>query len=167
MGNLFCCFFFFLSPPFGLWYLSCLTRDRTWTHSSENPRLNHWTARETLGQSSCFARFWACIGCISGSSHVHTHLLAKMDSSKEAYGKVDITYSEVAPTLFWPPRSLSVHVWLGRSPRLWNWGVCGLLSLIWAGLSSSLVPAVSEFLSTGDELQLFSPGLIHLLLQNH
>ena len=31
---------------------------------------------------------------------MHTHLLAKMDSSKEAYGKVDITYSEVAPTLF-------------------------------------------------------------------
>ena len=110
VGTLFCCFFFFWSPLLGLWYLSCLTRDWTWAHSSENSCLNHWTARETLGQSSCFAWFWACVGCISGSSHVHMRLLAKMDSSKEAYGKVDITYSEVAPTLFWPPRSLSAHV---------------------------------------------------------
>ena len=101
---------FFLSPLLGLWYLSCLTRDRTWAHSSENSCLNHWTAREILGQSSCFAWFWACVGCISGSSHGHMCLLAKMDSSKEAYGKVDITYSEVTPTLFWPPRSLSAHV---------------------------------------------------------
>ena len=106
----FVAFFLFLSPLLGLWYLSCLTRDRTWAHSSENSCLSHWTARETLGRSSCFAWFWACVGCISGSSRVHTCLLAKMDSSKEAYGKVDITYSKVAPTLFWPPRSLSAHV---------------------------------------------------------
>ena len=31
---------------------------------------------------------------------VHMHFLAKMDSSTEAYGQVDITYYELMPPLF-------------------------------------------------------------------
>ena len=39
------------------------------------------------------------------------------------------------------------------------------LSFIWAGLSSSLAPAILDYLSTGDKLQLPSLGLIYLLPQ--
>ena len=44
------------------------------------------------------------------------HFSAKVDSSEEAYGQVDIIYHGVVPPFFWPLRSLSVHVLLGMSP---------------------------------------------------
>ena len=40
------------------------------------------------------------------------------------------------------------------------------LSLIWAGLSSSLTPAILEYLSTGDRLQWLSLRPMYLLPQN-
>ena len=40
---------------------------------------------------------------ISGSSPVCVRLLAKMDSSEEVYGEVDITYYGVVPPLFLAP----------------------------------------------------------------
>ena len=41
---------------------------------------------------------------------VYMPLLAKVDSSEEECGKVDIAYYRVVALPFWPPRSLSVHV---------------------------------------------------------
>ena len=49
------------------------------------------------------------------------------------------------------------------SPLLEEWGICGLLSHIWARLSSSLTPAILDYLSTGEDLWLLSLGPIHLL----
>ena len=46
-----------------------------------------------------------------------------MDSSKGAYGSIDFT-----PFLpFWPPRSFSVHLQLGKSPWPQEWEIHGLL----------------------------------------
>ena len=41
---------------------------------------------------------------------VYMPLLAKVGSSEEDCGKVDIAYYGVVAPPFWPPRSLSVHV---------------------------------------------------------
>ena len=54
-------------------------------------------------QSSCLPGSGSLFG-ITVSSPVCVHLLAKMDSSTEAYGKVDTSYSGVAPSPFWTPR---------------------------------------------------------------
>ena len=97
---------------------------------------------------------------------MHMCLLAKTDSSKEAYGKSTSLTMRWCCLPFWPSRSLSAHVSSGRSPRLREWGICDLLSLTWVGLSSSLVPAILEYLSTGKKFQLFRLGPVYLLPQH-
>ena len=42
--------------------------------------------RVSFGQSSCFAWFWVRLVYLRVLPCVHTHLLAKMDSGKDAYG---------------------------------------------------------------------------------
>ena len=39
-----------------------------------------------------------------------------------------------------------------RSPWLQGWGICGLLSSVWSGFSSSFTPDILEYLSIGDRL---------------
>ena len=58
-------------------------------------------------QSSCFAWFWVCILVyLRVLPCVLMDLLDRMDSSKEAYGLVDITTLGWHPLAFWPSRSL-------------------------------------------------------------
>jgi len=98
---------------------------------------------------------------------MHMCLSAKMDSSKEAYGKLTSLTMRWCCLPLWPSKSLSAQVSSGRSPCLREWGICDLLSLTWVGLSSSLPPAILEYLSTGKKLQLFRLGPIYLLPQHY
>ena len=98
---------------------------------------------------------------------VHTRLLAKMHFSEEAPGKLTSLAMRWCCLPFWPSRSLPAHASPGRSPCLREWGICDLLSLTWVGLSSSLAPAILEYLSTGKKLQLFRLGPIYLLPQHY
>ena len=40
----------------------------------------------SFGQSSCFVGSEVCLVCLRALPHMCAHLLANMDSSKEAYG---------------------------------------------------------------------------------
>lgn len=92
---------------------------------------------------------------------VHTYLLAKTHSSKEAYGEVDITCYGVTP----PPFDVQ-----GDFMRMCGWEdlldfknkECVVFDLL-SGRIQLLLPPILESLSTGEELQLLSLGLIYLL----
>ena len=90
-----------------------------------------------FGQSFWFAWSWGHTWYTSGTPHVWVFIsyLVKMHSSEEAYGWLISLTIRYHPLPFWPLRSFSVHVKLGRSPWPWEWGICGLLSLRCSGPS--------------------------------
>ena len=92
---------------------------------------------------------------------MHAYLLAKVDSSKEAYGKVDITYYGVAPPPF-DVRGDFLHMCGWEDPLDFKKEECVVFDLL-SGRTQLLRPPVLESLSTGEELQLLSLGLICLL----
>ena len=94
---------------------------------------------------------------------VCAHLLAKMDSSEEAYGQVDITYYEVTPPPFLTSKEPFCVCVVGKvslTSRMKNmWSFISYLDRA----QLLLPPAILEYLSTGDKLQLFRLGPIYLL----
>ena len=109
--------------------------------------LNHFQGHifwVCFGQSSCLAWFQVRIRCISGASHVCTQLLAKMHSSKGACVQVDVTYYGVTSPSILISKEPCVVREVSLTSKMRNmWS----LSLIWAGLSSSLAPTISEYVS--------------------
>ena len=89
---------------------------------------------------------WPYLVYLRVCSCVRAHPLAKMESSEEAHGWLTSLTMRCHALPFWPPRSLSAHVYSGRSPQLWEGGICGLLALIWAELSLLHHPAFMQFL---------------------
>lgn len=132
------------------------------------------------GQSLCFTWFWVHLRFISGLPRVGcdwatstqgsltcVHLLVEMDSSERGLwvGWHHLLWGG-APSLL-TSRSLSVRVQSRWSLWSQEWGLWGLLSHL--GRAQCLLPPaivfVSEYLFTGDRLQLLSLGSIHLLPQ--
>jgi len=87
---------------------------------------------------------------------VHT-FLAKMVSSKEVYGWFDITNYEmmIAKELFWACVVGKVSLTL-RIRYKWSF-------ISYVGRAQLLSPAVMEYMSTREKLQLLSLGPIYLL----
>ena len=110
----------------------------------------------SCGQFPCFAWFWVHIWFISGSSPVSSHSLSQDGFWWRGLwvGWHHLLWGVTTSLL--TPRSVSAHVRSERSPWPWEWETCGLLP----GQGSLL-----EYLSTGDKLQLLSPGPVYLLPQ--
>ena len=126
--------------------------------------------RVSSGQSSCFAWLWVHIWFILyGSPHpMHAHLLAKMDSSTEACGKVDTTYYGVVSPPFLAPEEPFCTSIVRRSPWPQEREICGLFIFYLARAHLLLAAAIIfilEYLSTGERLELLSLGPIYLLPQ--
>ena len=97
----------------------------------------------SFGQSLCVAWFWVCIWYISGTSHVC--MLTEMDSSKlTSLTKRLHTPLLISKEPLWTFVVRDVFLTL-RMRNMWS------LSLIWAGLSSSLAPTISEYVSTKEK----------------
>ena len=96
---------------------------------------------------------------------VHVHLLAKMDSSSRK--KLTGPYYDLAnPSLLWPLRNISAHVWCGRSPWPQEWEIHGLFVFYPSRMQLLLAAAIIfilKYLSIRDRFQLLSLGPIYLL----
>ena len=78
---------------------------------------------------------------------VHTYLLAKTDSSKEAYGKVDITYYGVTPPSF-DVQGDFLHMCGWEDLLDFKNKECVVFDLL-SGRFQLLLPPILESLSTG------------------
>ena len=96
-----------------------------------------------------------------------------MDSSTEAYGKVDTTCCGVAPPPFLAPEEPFCSCVVGKVSLTSRMEICGLFIFYLGG--PQVLPAlifmapaivfILEYLSTGDSLQLLSLGPVYLLPQ--
>ena len=115
----------------------------TSSHRISSPSTLHLTQIEGKYSKEGFVLLWLTnlllsphLTCFRAFSNMCAHVLAKMDRSMGAHGRLSTQIMGWWPLCFWLPRSLPGHVHLGRFPWPQKWQMWSSYIFIPAEFSS-------------------------------